>query len=69
MVATKPLLRRLSRLLRPAFEANHRWAMDRGEQSLALELRRRRAPGPAARAAVPPPPGPTSRQAPGRRTG
>jgi hypothetical protein len=33
IVATKPLLRRLSRLLRPAFEANHRWAMARGEES------------------------------------
>lgn len=41
--ATKPLLRRLSWLLRPGFAANHRWAMARGEESLALELRRRRA--------------------------
>ena len=50
--ATKPLLRRLSWLLRPAFSANHRWAMKRGEESLRLELRRRRAPaGP-----LPPPP-------------
>jgi hypothetical protein len=61
VVATKPLLRRLSRLLRPAFAANHRWAMARGEESLALELRRRRAPDEAARAAVPPPPPPTFR--------
>lgn len=43
VMATKPLLHRLSWLLRPAFEANHHWAMRRGEQSLALELRRRRA--------------------------
>ncbi len=50
--ATKPLLRRLSWLLRPAFAANHRWAMAKGEESLALELRRRRDPD----AAVPPPP-------------
>lgn len=62
VVATKPLLRRLSRLFRPAFAANHRWAMARGEESLALELRRRRAPDDAARAAVPPPPGPTFRR-------
>jgi hypothetical protein len=62
VTAAKPLLRRLSWLLRPAFEANHRWAMSRGEQSLALELRRRRATGPAGRAAVPPPPGPTFRR-------
>jgi hypothetical protein len=40
--AQKPLLRRLTWLLRPAFAANHRWAMARGEESLRLELRRRR---------------------------
>ncbi|OMQ13975.1 polyketide cyclase, partial [Modestobacter sp. VKM Ac-2676] len=40
VAAAKPLLARLSWLLRPAFAANHRWAMARGEQSLALELRR-----------------------------
>jgi hypothetical protein len=57
--ATKPLLRRLSWALRPAFAANHRWAMQRGERSLGLELRRRRAAGEAARAAVPAPPQPT----------
>jgi hypothetical protein len=67
VTATKPLLRRLSRLLRPAFEANHRWAMDRGEESLVLELRRRRAATPAGRAAVPLPPGATSRH-PARRS-
>ena len=57
--ATKPLLRRLSWLLRPAFAANHRWAMARGEESLRLELRRRRAATEAQRAEIPPPPGPT----------
>ena len=62
VTATKPLLARLGWLLRPAFEANHRWAMDRGEESLALELRRRRAAGDAERAAVPPPPAPTFRR-------
>ncbi len=41
--ATKPLLHRLSWLLRPAFSANHHWAMKRGEESLRLEIRRRRA--------------------------
>ncbi|MGH9226886.1 MAG: SRPBCC family protein [Acidimicrobiales bacterium] len=40
--ATKPLLRRLGWLLKPAFSANHHWAMRRGEESLGLELRRRR---------------------------
>jgi hypothetical protein len=58
--AEKPLLRRLSFLLRPLFEANHRWAMAQGEASLRLELARRRATTEAARAAVPPPPGPVT---------
>ena len=57
--AAKPLLRRLSWLLKPAFAANHRWAMARGQESLALELRRRRDPGNAR--SVPPPPPPTFR--------
>lgn len=57
--AAKPLLRRLSWLLKPVFGANHRWAMAMGERSLALELARRRAPDAAARARVPAPPGPT----------
>jgi len=38
----KPLVRRLSWLLKPVFVANHRWVMRRGLESLALELRRRR---------------------------
>ena len=41
--AEKPLLRSLSFLLKPLFEANHRWAMAQGEESLRLELARRRA--------------------------
>ena len=41
--AEKPLLRNLSFLLKPLFEANHRWAMAQGEESLKLELARRRA--------------------------
>jgi hypothetical protein len=40
--ADKPLLRTLSFLLKPVFEANHRWAMERGSESLELEIRRRR---------------------------
>jgi hypothetical protein len=54
--ADKPLLRRLTWLLRPVFAANHRWAMARGEESLRLELRRRRARSEADRVRVPPPP-------------
>ena len=52
----KPLLRRLSWLLKPAFAANHRWAMACGEESLALELRRRRHPGDTRSVPQPPPP-------------
>ncbi len=56
--AEKPLLKRLTWLMRPAFSANHRWAMRKGEESLALELSRRRL-GPEQAALLPPPPGPT----------
>lgn len=56
----KPLLRTLAPLLRPAFEANHRWAMAQGEDSLRLELLRRRASSAEARRTVPPPPGPVT---------
>jgi hypothetical protein len=55
--ARKPLLRRLSFLLRPLFAANHRWAMRKGLESLNLELARRHA-SPEQRAMIPPPPGP-----------
>jgi hypothetical protein len=58
--AEKPMLRRLSFLLKPLFEANHRWAMAQGEESLKLELARRRATSDAARRGVPPPPGPVT---------
>ncbi len=54
--ADKPLLRRLSFLLKPLFSANHQWAMRQGQRSLRLELARRRA---GSSTAVPPPPGPT----------
>ena len=58
--AEKPLLRRFSFLLKPLFAANHRWAMAKGEESLRLELARRRAPTGTARARIPAPPGPMS---------
>ena len=57
--ADKPLLRRLSFLLKPVFAANHYWAMAKGEESLLLELQRRRAATEEARKLVPSPPGPT----------
>src|ERR1044071_6451029 len=40
--ADKPLLRSFSFILKPIFSANHRWAMARGEESLRIELARRR---------------------------
>jgi hypothetical protein len=55
--ADKPLLRNLSFLMKPLFSANHRWAMEKGEESLQLELRRRRAASPEELAQIPPPPG------------
>jgi len=57
--ADKPLLRALSFALKPIFEANHRWAMARGEESLSLELARRRAPTAEQAALIPKPPRPT----------
>lgn len=59
--AEKPLLRYFSFIMKPVFSANHHWAMRKGEESLKLELRRRRAYTAAERAAVPPPPPPTFR--------
>jgi len=54
IVADKPLLRALSFALKPAFAANHRWAMAQGERSLNLEIRRWRG-----EIDVPAPPRPT----------
>jgi Polyketide cyclase / dehydrase and lipid transport len=61
--AEKPLLRRFSWLLKPIFAANHRWAMARGEESLNLELERRRAATADERALIPAPPQPTTTSA------
>jgi hypothetical protein len=47
IVTEKPLLKRLSWLFRPMFEANHRWAMHEGEISLRRELARQQALKPA----------------------
>jgi hypothetical protein len=57
--ARKPVLRALTWLLRPIFTANHNWAMRMGEQSLRLELARRRAVTAEQRSRIPPPPGPS----------
>jgi hypothetical protein len=59
VIADKPLLRMFSFLFKPIFSANHRWAMAQGEESLKLELARRRAASPEDAARIPSPPGPT----------
>jgi hypothetical protein len=55
--AEKPILKRLSVVLKPIFKANHLWAMSKGEESLRLELARRHAKTveERARIAAPPP--------------
>jgi hypothetical protein len=60
ITAEKPLLRQLAPVMRPLLEANHRWAMAQGEDSLRLELLRRRASTPEALRSIPPPPGPVT---------
>ncbi|MGH7597078.1 MAG: SRPBCC family protein [bacterium] len=54
--ADKTLLRHLSWALKPIFAANHRWAMAKGEESLKVEIERRRAPNAIG---AKQPPGPT----------
>jgi len=54
--ANKPIIDKLSFLLKPIFRSNHNWTMKRGEESLKLELLRRRASTMEEAAAVPPPP-------------
>jgi len=50
--ANKPIIQRFSFLLKPIFRSNHNWTMKRGEESLKLELLRRRAKSPAESAQV-----------------
>ena len=56
--AKKAIIRHLSFLLKPIFRSNHNWTMKRGEESLKLELARRRARTPEEAARIPPPPRP-----------
>src|SRR5215831_18212990 len=53
--ANKPIIEKLSFLLKPIFRSNHNWTMRRGEESLRLELLRRRAKSESQQRAVPPP--------------
>jgi len=57
--ANKPIIEKLSFLLKPIFRSNHNWTMKRGEESLKLELMRRRAKTTGETSAVPPPPRPS----------
>jgi hypothetical protein len=57
--ADKFILSKLSFLMKPIFSANHRWAMERGEESLKLELARLHAKTPEEATNVPTPPAPT----------
>jgi len=59
--ADKPLLRTFSLIMKPIFSANHRWAMQKGLESLQLELVRRHAHTPEELAHLPLPPQPTFR--------
>ena len=59
--ADKPLLRYFSFILKPIFSANHRWAMQKGLESLQLELARLHVPTAEERARIPAPPQPTFR--------
>ena len=54
--ANKPIVDQLSFLLKPVFRSNHKWTMRRGEESLKLELLRRRALTDAELARIPAPP-------------
>jgi hypothetical protein len=56
----KPLLQRLSIIMRPVLIMNHHWAMRTGERSLQLEVLRRRATTPQEQTLIPLPPAPVS---------
>ncbi|MBX2873395.1 MAG: SRPBCC family protein [Saprospiraceae bacterium] len=57
--ANKPILRYFSFFLKPLFSANHHWAMRTGEESLRLELQRRKTKTAEEYQLIPPPPQPT----------
>jgi hypothetical protein len=57
--ANKPIIEKLSFLLKPIFRSNHSWTMNRGEESLKLELLRRRGKSTADAASIPAPPPPS----------
>ena len=54
--ANKPIVQKLSFLLKPIFRSNHNWTMSRGEESLKLELMRRRVKSDKQLGSIPLPP-------------
>ena len=64
ITAEKPLLKVLTPLLKPVFSANHRWAMEKGQESLKLEIARRQARTKAELDAIPSPPPPAAATVP-----
>lgn len=58
VIANKPIIEKLSFLLKPIFRSNHNWTMRRGEESLKLELLRRRAKTKKELEKISPPPKP-----------
>src|SRR3954468_6962621 len=58
--ANKPIIEKLSFLLKPIFRSNHTWTMQRGEESLKLELLRRRAKSDEELKQIPTPPRPSA---------
>ena len=54
--ANNPIIENLSFLLKPIFRSNHNWTMKRGEESLKLELLRRRSLTEKERVAIAQPP-------------
>ena len=42
VIGNKPIFKYLAFILKPLFGFNHKWAMDRGRESLEMELERRR---------------------------
>ncbi|KXK22018.1 MAG: hypothetical protein UZ15_CFX003001137 [Chloroflexi bacterium OLB15] len=63
--ATKPILRDYSWIMKPIFGMNHKWAMARGQESLIIELMRRKATTDDEKRNIPTPP-PATPNAPGK---
>ncbi|MEP7109541.1 MAG: SRPBCC family protein [Ferruginibacter sp.] len=57
--AEKPFLKTFSFIMKPIFSANHKWAMEKGKESLKLELMRKRTVSSTASIEIPAPPQPT----------